>query len=95
MVNFMDQSYYLDENNTIQYKSYSKPTDSKRYLNPHSSHPPHVFKSVPTSQMIRTIKGNSKEETLEEEMVKLKANLVKSGYSEITQNEMKKQTSKM
>ena len=88
LVNFMDQSYYLDENNTIQYKSYSKPTDSKRYLNPHSSHPPHVFKSVPTSQMIRTMKGNSKEETLEEEMVKLKANLVKSGYSEESLNQI-------
>ncbi len=89
-VDFLDQTLYLDENNIIQYKSYSKPTDSKRYLNPHSFHPPHVFKSVPTSQMIRTMEGNSKEETREEEMLKLKANMVKSGYAEESLNQIER-----
>ena len=55
-VNYLDQTLYLDDENNIQYKSYSKPTDAKRFLNPRSFHPPHVFKSVPTSQMIRQLK---------------------------------------
>ena len=37
------------------------------------------------------MKGNSKEETREEEMVKLKANLVKSGYSEESLNQIEQQ----
>ena len=79
-VDFLDETLYLDENNNIQYKSYSKPTDAKRFLNPNSFHPPHVFKSVPISQMIRTINGNSKQETRIDEMKKLKDNMIKSGY---------------
>ena len=38
-VNFLDLTLYLENDNTIQYHGYTKPTDSKRYLNPKSFHP--------------------------------------------------------
>ena len=81
-VHFLDITIYIDENNTIQYKSYTKPTDSRRYLKPQSFHPKSVFKSVPFSQMIRTLEHNSTQQTKEDEMRKLKDDLVRSGYAQ-------------
>ena len=80
-VNFLDVNLYLDEENKIQYHSYSKPTDAKRFLDPKSFHPPHVFKSVPFSQMLRTINRNSKEDSRNNELDVLINDLVDSGYN--------------
>ena len=79
-VNFLDVTLYLDEENKIQYRSYTKPTDAKRYLRPQSFHPKNVFRSVPLSQMIRTIERNSIEETEQEEMEKMIKDFERSGY---------------
>jgi hypothetical protein len=79
-VHYLDVTFYIDEQNRIQYRSYTKPTDAKRYLRPQSFHPNNVFKSVPLSQMIRTIERNSIEETKNEEMKKLINDFEKSGY---------------
>ena len=62
-VHFHDLNVYLDDDNTIQYCGYVKPTDAKRYLNPKSFHPKFVFNSIPFSQILRTLRNNSKEET--------------------------------
>ena len=62
-VHMLDLCVYLDEFNIIHRKGYSKPTDAKRYLNPNSFHPRQVFQSIPFSQMLRTMRNNSKEET--------------------------------
>ena len=62
-VNFLDLTLYLENDNTIQYHGYTKPTDSKRYLNPKSFHPRSVFDSIPFSQLLRTVRNNSKGET--------------------------------
>ncbi len=80
-INFLDVTLYIDENNKIQYKSFTKPTDSKRYLRPQSFHPKTVFESVPYSQMIRTLERNSTEQTKTTEMETLKKDFEKSGYS--------------
>ena len=80
-VNFLDVTLYIDEQNQIQFRSYSKPTDAKRYLRPQSFHPKNVFESVPLSQMMRTIERNSSEDTMKVEMVKMIEDFVKSGYS--------------
>ena len=80
-VHFLDVTFYIDENNHIQYKSYTKPTDSKRYLRPQSFHPKTVFESVPYSQMIRTLERNSTAQTKAAEIETLKKDFVKSGYS--------------
>ena len=79
--NFLNVTFYIDENDRIQYKSYTKPTDAKRYLRPQSFHPKMVFEAVPYSQMIRTLERNSAEETKRTEMEKLKKDFEKSGYS--------------
>ena len=66
---------------TTSIKSYTKPTDSKRYLRPQSFHPKTVFESVPYSQMIRTLERNSTEQTKTAEMETLKKDLENSGYA--------------
>ena len=79
-VNMLDLCVYLDDENRIQYRGYTKPTDARRYLNPTSFHPKFVFNSIPLSQMLRTLRNNSKEETRNielEECVKIFEN---SGY---------------
>ena len=80
-VNFLDVTLYLDDENNIQYRSYSKPTDAKRYLRPQSFHPKNVFESVPLSQMMRTIERNSREDTKKAEMKKMIDDFVRSGYN--------------
>ena len=62
-VNFLDLCVYLDENNNIQYRGYTKPTDAKRYLNPSSFHYKSVFNAIPFSQVLRTLRNNSTDET--------------------------------
>ena len=79
-VNFLDITLFIDEHNNIQFRSYTKPTDSKRYLRPQSFHPSNVFVSVPLSQMMRTIERNSTAETETIEMEKMKQDFVRSGY---------------
>ena len=81
-VNFLDVTLFIDQNNNIQYKSYNKPTDAKRYLRPQSFHPKSVFESVPYSQIIRTREHNSTEETMLSELQKMKEDFKKSGYDE-------------
>ena len=71
----------MDEENKLNYRLFIKPTDARRYLNPSSFHPKHVFNSIPFSQMLRIIKRNSKRETCLEDINTLKTDLIKSGYS--------------
>ena len=76
----LDLKTYLAENNTIQYPGYTKPTDAKRYLNPKSFHPRFVFDSVPYSQLLRTIRNNSTEETRNIELDQCVQDFIDSGY---------------
>ena len=80
-VHFLELQNYLDEDNTIHYRSYTKPTDAKRYLNPNSFHPAAVFKSIPFSQFLRVWRNNSKEETRIDELSKCTKYFENSGYS--------------
>ena len=79
-VHMLDLLVYLDENNNIHYRGYTKPTDSKRYLNPSSFHPQSVFNSIPFSQMLRVIRNNSKVETRNEELEQCIKTFSNSGY---------------
>ena len=58
-VSFLDVTLFFDDNNLIQHRLYTKPTDSRRYLNTSSFHDPAVFKSVPLSQLLRVMNRNS------------------------------------
>ena len=64
--------------NTVDIQS--KPTDSKRYLNPNSFHPRSIFRSIPFSQMLRTLRNNSKTETGTSELDLVLKHFEKSGY---------------
>ena len=81
MIHFLDLCIYLDENNRIHYRGYTKPTDAKRYLNPLSFHPTSVFDSIPFSQMLRTLRNNSKDETRNEELLQCVSYFKNSGYN--------------
>ena len=80
-VTILDLTAYLDSENAIQYKGYTKPTDAKRYLNTKSFHPSSVFKSIPYSQMIRTMENNSKEDTKTVQITELIKHFENSGYN--------------
>ena len=88
-VNFLDLTVYLDEENNFQYHGYTKPTDAKRYLNPTSFHPKTVFSAIPFSQMLRTLRNNSKPETRKPELEMCVKNFVNSGYDPVKLNELK------
>ena len=79
-VNFLDINPHLDENNIIHYNGFSKPTDSKRYLNPSSFHPQSVFKVIPFSQFLRTLRNNSKRESAMRELEISAKQFENSGY---------------
>ena len=81
-VHFLDVTFYMDRNNKIQHKGYTKPTDAKRYLRPQSFHPKTVFEAVPYSQMLSTLERNSTIETKQEGIETLKKDFQKSGYSQ-------------
>ena len=92
-VNFLDLCVYLDNENTIQYKGYSKPTDSKRYLNPNSFHPKAVFDAIPFSQFLRTLRNNSKNETTTAELETYTKYFEISGYNKDKVLELKENPS--
>ena len=94
-VHILDLCTYLDEDNTVHYRGYSKPTDSKRYLNPNSFHPKSVFNAIPYSQMLRTLRNNSKPETSTTELELCVKEFENSGYKtekliELKQNAINK-----
>jgi hypothetical protein len=84
-VNFLDITLYLDSDNKIQYKLYTKPTDVRNYLQTNSFHPNHVFNSAAFSQMQRVANRNSKEETrqLQFDIQQLKSDLRRIGHDPV------------
>ena len=89
LVHFLDLCIYLDKDNRIQYRGYTKPTDAKRYLNPLSFHPASVFNSIPFSQILRTLRNNSKDETRKEELIQCLSYFKNSGYNPDRLQELK------
>ena len=82
-VHILDLCTYLEEENTINYRGYTKPTDSKRYLNPNSFHPRSVFRSIPYSQFLRTLRNNSKPDTASTELEQCVKEFENSGYKKV------------
>ncbi len=52
-VPFLDTQFCFDIDGTLQMDLYTKPTDSKSYLNFHSAHPNHTFTGIVYSQLLR------------------------------------------
>ena len=61
---------------------YEKPTDNRSFLQRNSYHPPHVFKSVPYSQLLRAKTICSDETAFDEAAKDIISDLKKSGYDE-------------
>ena len=87
-VNFLDVCIYVEENKS-HYCRHTKPTDVKRYLNPSSFNPRSVFDSVPFSQMLRTVRNNSKNNTKIDELNENITHFVASGYHPNKLNDLK------
>ena len=68
------------KNNTLQTLLYKKPTHSKTYLHPTSSHPPHIFASIIFSQALRYKRICSDKEELNLQLTTLKNALTALGY---------------
>ena len=92
-VDFLDVTLYLDEEDKIQYKLYTKPTDARNYLRTDSFHPPHVFKSVAFSQMLRVVNRNSRDDTCKADLEVLKTDLVRSGQNPVVLNKLETKVS--
>ena len=88
-VHVLDLWVYLDIDNSIHYRGYTKPTDAKRYLNPRSFHPKSIFNAIPFSQMLRSLRNNSKEETRTTELNNCVTYFENSGYNTAKLNEIK------
>ena len=87
-VDYLDVTVYLDDSNQLQYKLFKKETDARLYLKTTSFHPPHVFKSVVYSQMIRVIRRNSLDATCVQDLEQLRSDLAKSGHKEEVMDEL-------
>ena len=74
----------VDSENKIQYRLYTKPTDARLYLRTDSFHPPHVFRSVAFSQMLRVANRNSQTSTRRTDLDQLKIDLQRSGHKKET-----------
>ena len=92
-VDFLDVTLYLDEEDKIQYKLYTKPTDARNYLRTDSFHPPHVFKSVAFSQMLRVVNRNSRDDTCKADLEVLKTDLVRSRQNPVVLNKLEAKVS--
>jgi hypothetical protein len=89
-VNFLDVTLWIDAEGLIQYKLYTKPTDSRLYLKTDSFHPGHVFDAVAYSQMVRVWKRNSTEESARSDIEKLKTDLIKCQHQPQKLEELQK-----
>ena len=63
--------------------------DSKRYLNPNSFHPRSVFNAIPFSQILRTLRNNSKPESVTTELELCLEHFENSGYQKEKLEELK------
>lgn len=78
-VTFLDTVTYVD-NRIVKTNVYIKPTDRKQYLYFTSSHPRHIFRSIPFSQALRYRRIIVDEERLTHELNDLKMKFVRRGY---------------
>ena len=79
-VNFLDISFWFDDNFTIQTDLYQKPTDSRRYLHYSSCHPNYSFSGIVYSQGLRLRRLINDDDRLEEQLDRLQTDFLKCNY---------------
>ena len=78
-VTFLDTVTYV-ENHIVKTSVFIKPTDRKQYLYFTSSHPRHIFRSIPFSQALRYRRIIVDDARLTHELNDLKTKFVRRGY---------------
>ncbi len=81
-VPFLDTFIYLDENNDIQSRLYTKPTDTHDYLRYDSAHPKSTKDAIPYGQFLRVRRICSKLEEFDKSSMELSAHFIRRGYPE-------------
>ena len=79
-INLLDILYCFDADGNLQTDLYTKPTDSKAYLNFTSSHPNHTFSGNVYSQSLRLRRIVNSDERLEKRLQELQDSFKKAGY---------------
>lgn len=78
---FLDTFLSINEGH-IRIRPYTKPTDTKQYIDPTSCHPPHIIKSIPYSQALRIKRLCTNEEDLIREICNLYGYFKRRNYND-------------
>ena len=81
-IEFLDTMVYIDENNILKTKLFTKTTDTHSYLHQKSAHPERLKKAIPYGQALRIRRICTKDSDASKELKNLKDNFVKKGYDE-------------
>ena len=81
-IEFLDTMVYIDENNILKTKLFTKTTDTHNYLHRKSAHPERLKKAIPYGQALRIRRICTKDSDASKELKNLKDNFVKKGYDE-------------
>jgi hypothetical protein len=79
-VNFLDLTIYKDENDTVQTKLYTKPTDAHLYLHYSSCHHKSTKEAIPFSQALRARRLCSTDSEFHKALDQMMGNFLKRGY---------------
>ena len=82
-IEFLD-TFIQVKNGKFHIRPFTKPTDTKQYVEPTSCHPPHTISAIPYSQALRLKRICTEQEDLEKELVKLYGYFRNRNYSEST-----------
>ena len=80
-IDFLDLYVYSNENNILQTKLYSKPSDTHRYLVPSSCHRTHIVENIPYNTARRILVNNSKIQNYIKDKKIYSVHLITRGYS--------------
>jgi hypothetical protein len=81
-VSFLDTSVQIDQNRYLYTDLYCKPTDAHNYLLFNSSHPNHLLRSLPYSQLLRIRRICSHIEDYDRNAITIGHHFIRRGYPE-------------
>ena len=79
-IDFLDTKVFIDENNLLKTKLYTKDTDTHNYLHRKSAHPENLKRAIPYGQALRIRRICTTDDDATIEFEKLKDNFVQKGY---------------
>ena len=79
-VNFLDTTVYIEENNIIKTKLYTKETDTHNYLHRKSVHPEKLKRTIPYGQALRVRRICTMEQDFDASCIEMTHAFMKRGY---------------